>query len=98
VKGEAGQSASTKLQVVLKETLGFFTFTNVCQVLNGYKAGPPEDIAPEKIASLKYASVTSFVVERSCSAYKHILSDKGQSMTPENMEKDSKCVLCTKNP
>jgi hypothetical protein len=47
---------------------------------------PPEDITPEKIPLLEYASVTSWDEERYFSAYKHILSDRRQSITPENME------------
>jgi hypothetical protein len=46
----------------------------------------PEDNAPEKIPLLKYAPVTSCNVEITFSAYKHILSHKRQSITPENME------------
>jgi hypothetical protein len=42
---------------------------------------------PEKITLLKYTPVTSCDTERSFSAYKHILSHKRQSMTPENTEK-----------
>jgi hypothetical protein len=34
VKGEAGESISAELQVVLKRNPGFLTFTSVCQVLN----------------------------------------------------------------
>jgi hypothetical protein len=54
---------------------------------------PPEDIVPEKVSLLKYALVTACEAESSFSAYKHILLDKRQSMTPENMEKYSNCVL-----
>jgi hypothetical protein len=90
VKGEAGESVSTKLQVVLKRNPGFLTFTSVCQVLNGDDADPSEDIAPEKIPLLKYPPVMSCDAEYFFSAFKHILSDKRQSMTPENMEN----ILC----
>jgi hypothetical protein len=62
---------------VLKRNPGFFTFTSVCQVLNADDVDPPEDIAPEKIPLLKYTPVTSCDVERSFSAYKHILLIKG---------------------
>jgi hypothetical protein len=65
VKGEAGESVSTKLQVVLKRNPGFSTFTCVCQVLNGDDVDPPEDIAPEKIPLFKDAPVTSCDVESS---------------------------------
>jgi hypothetical protein len=64
---------------VLKRKSGFFTFTSICLVLNGDNVDPPEDTVPEICTSDSDA-------ERSCSAYKHILSDKGQSMTPEYME------------
>jgi hypothetical protein len=87
VNGEAGESVASKLQAVLKRNPGFSTFTSVCQVLNGDDVFPPEDIAPEKIPLLKYAPVTACDVERSFSAYEHILLDKRQSVTPENMEK-----------
>jgi hypothetical protein len=56
-------------------------------VLNADNLDPLGDIAPEKISLLKYAPVTSCYVKRFFSAYKHILSDKRQSMTPQNMEK-----------
>jgi hypothetical protein len=52
VKGEAGESVSTKLQAVSKRNPGFSTFTSVCQVLNGDDVDSPEDIAPEKISLL----------------------------------------------
>jgi hypothetical protein len=78
VKGEAGESVSTKLQAVLKRNPGFSAFTSVCQVHNGDNVDPPKDIAPEKISFLKYAPVTSCDVERFFSAYKHVLSDKRQ--------------------
>jgi hypothetical protein len=52
VEVETGESASTKLQVVLKRNPGFSTFTSVCQVLNGDDVDPSEDIAPEKIPLL----------------------------------------------
>jgi hypothetical protein len=46
-----------------------------------------DDIASENIPLVKHAPVTSWEVESSFSVYKHILSGKRQSMTPENMEK-----------
>jgi hypothetical protein len=36
---------------------------------------------------LKYATVTSYDVEGTFSAYRHILLDKRQSMTPENTKR-----------
>jgi hypothetical protein len=48
----------------------------VCQVLNAGNVDPLEGIAPEKICSLKYVSVTSFYAERSFSAYKQIPLDE----------------------
>jgi hypothetical protein len=87
VKGEAGESVSTKLQAVLRRNPGFSTFTSVCQVLNGEDVDPPEDIAAEKIPLLNYAPVTSCDVESSFPAYKHILSDEGHPVTSENMER-----------
>jgi hypothetical protein len=59
----------------------------------GDDADPPEGIAPEKTPLLKYAPVTSCDVERYFSAYKHILSDKRQSLTPENYN----CVFFSMN-
>jgi hypothetical protein len=96
VEGEAGESVSTKLQAVLKRNPGFSTFSSVCQVLNGEDLDSHEDIAPEKISLLKYAPVTSCDVERSFSAYKHILSDRRKSMAPPKYGKDSNCVSCIK--
>jgi hypothetical protein len=61
---------------VLNNNAGFSTFTSVCQVLNGDDVDPLEGMDPEKIPLLKYTSVASCNVERSFSAYKHILSDK----------------------
>jgi hypothetical protein len=69
---------------VLKET-GFSTFTICYQILNGDDIDSPEDIAPERIPLLKYVSETSCNVEISISACKHILSDRKQSVAPENM-------------
>jgi hypothetical protein len=89
VKGEAGESVSTKLQVVLKRNPGFFTFTSVCQVLNGDNVDPPEDIAPENTPLLKYPPVTSCFVEGSISTYKHILSDRKTISDPRKYGKDS---------
>jgi hypothetical protein len=63
---------------VLRRNPVFLVSTSVYQVLNNDEADFPVDIAPEEIPLLKYASVTSCDVERSFSAYKHILSDKGQ--------------------
>jgi hypothetical protein len=65
-------------------------------VPNGDDVDPPEVIAPEKMSLLKYSPVTSCDVENSFSAYNHILLDKGQSMTPENMEKIP-IVYCATN-
>jgi hypothetical protein len=48
VKGEAGESVSTKLQAVVKRNPGFSTFTSFYQVLIEDDVNPPEDIAPEK--------------------------------------------------
>jgi hypothetical protein len=97
VKGEAGESVSTKLQAVLRRNPGFSTFTSVCQVFNGDNVDPPEDIAPEKILLLKYRPLTSCDAEKFFSAYKHILSDKTQSVTPENMEKILIVYCASKN-
>jgi hypothetical protein len=85
VKEKAGESVSTKLQPDLKRNPGFSTFTSVCQVLNGADVDPLKT-APEKIPLLKYAPVTSCDEEISLSSCRHILSNKRQSMTPENME------------
>jgi hypothetical protein len=80
----------------VKKKPWIFDIYIVYQVLtrNGHDVDPTEDTAPEKIPFLKYTSVASCDVERSFSAYKHILSDKRQSMTPENMEKIL-IVYCT---
>jgi hypothetical protein len=97
VKGEVGESVSSKLQVVLKRNSVFSTFTNVCKVLNGDDVDPPEDTASEKIPLLKYLPVTSCDVERSFLAYKHILSDKRKSINPENKEKILIVYYASKN-
>jgi hypothetical protein len=47
VKGEAGESVSTKLRVVLNRNPGFQHLPMSCQVLNG-DVDPHEDIAPGK--------------------------------------------------
>jgi hypothetical protein len=64
-----------------------FDIYQYLSVLNGDDIDPPEDIAPEKF------SVKSGDLERASSAYKHILSDKRQSMTPENMEMILICIV-----
>jgi hypothetical protein len=74
-----------KFQAELKRNPGFSAFTSVSQVLNGDDVDLPEDIALEKNPLLKYTPVTSCDLEVSFSAYKHILSGKRQSMTPEDM-------------
>jgi hypothetical protein len=79
VKGEAGESVSTKLHAVLKRNPGISAFASVRYVRNGDDADPPKDIAPAKISLFKCAPVTSCDVERFFLAYKHILSDKRQS-------------------
>jgi hypothetical protein len=66
-------------------------------MLNGDDAELSEDIASEKIPLLRYAPVTSFDVERSFSAYTHILSNKRQSITPENMGKILILYCASKN-
>jgi hypothetical protein len=72
---------------VLRINLGFLTLTSVCQVINGdYVDYLEEDIAPEKILKLKCAPLISCDVERFFSSYKHILSDKRQSVTQENIK------------
>jgi hypothetical protein len=53
VKGEAGESVTTKLQAVLNRNFEFSTITNVCQILNSDDIDSREDIAPEKIPLLK---------------------------------------------
>jgi hypothetical protein len=50
-----------------------------------------------QISLLKYTPVTYCDTERSISAYKHILSDKRQSVTPEIMEKILVCSVRNKN-
>jgi hypothetical protein len=47
VKGDSGESVSTKLQAVPKKIPGFPTFTSVCQALNGDDVEPFEDIVSE---------------------------------------------------
>jgi hypothetical protein len=88
---------SPKLQVVVKRNSGYLIFTSVCQIHNGDGVDPPEDIALEKIPLLKCAPVTPCDVERSFSVYKYILSDKRQSVTPENMEKILLVYCASKN-
>jgi hypothetical protein len=84
--GKGMVNVCTKLQTVLRINFGFLTLTSVCQVINGDYVHCLEDIAPEKILKLKYAPLISCDVERSFSSYKHILSDKRQSVTQENIK------------
>jgi hypothetical protein len=66
---------------------GFLSCTSFCQVLDGDSVDLPEVIAPEKMPFLKYAPVMSCDVERSFSAYKHIISDRRQSVVPQKIWK-----------
>jgi hypothetical protein len=59
----------------------------VSKILDGDNTDPPKDISPGKSNLLKFASVTSFDVEKRLSAYKRILSGRRLSMTTEYMEK-----------
>lgn len=86
IKGKIGNCISKKLSDTLAKNEGFQILSNVAKVLTGDVI---EDltIAPNIISALSNAPITSVDVERSFSAYRHILSDRRQSFLSDNIEK-----------
>nr|CAD7398883.1 unnamed protein product [Timema poppensis] len=69
----------------LKNTLANRNKTMICSSL-WYGNDTHENTSPEKFILMKYVPVTYCDVEKTLSTYKHILSDKRQSMTTERIE------------
>ena len=59
------------------------------------EGNPEEEIGmnPAMIAAMKFAPMTSADVERSFSTYKHVLTEKRTSFTPEHLKKYMICNL-----
>ena len=75
-----------KFQAVMGRIPRYSTLQSVCKIMSGEEDDLP-NFSLEKVHLLKFAPVTSCVVDRSFSAYKRILSDQRLNMTAENMEK-----------
>lgn len=69
----------------LNKNPGLSKIIDIAKVLDGVEV--EIDMAPNMIAALKYAPMTSCDVERSFSIYKNILADNRTSFKPENLEK-----------
>uniref|UniRef100_A0A1I8BS78 Dimer_Tnp_hAT domain-containing protein n=1 Tax=Meloidogyne hapla TaxID=6305 RepID=A0A1I8BS78_MELHA len=96
-KGQIGESVLKKFNNVLEKNPAsdLKILIDVAKVLTG---GESEfDLEPDKIASLKYAPITSVDVERSFSAYKSIITEKRTSLTPENIEIHLICYCENRN-
>ncbi|KAF7632969.1 hypothetical protein Mgra_00007615, partial [Meloidogyne graminicola] len=84
VIGQIGEEVNLRLATVLENNPGLNKLIEISKILAG--AELQIDMAPDMIASFKYAPLTSCDVERSFSTYKNILSDNRQSFTPQNLE------------
>lgn len=80
------QKVNEKLDTVLKNNPGFTKLQAINNILNG-DFSKPVDMDPDTICKFKYAPITSCEVERTFSFYKHVLSDRRQNLTVENLEK-----------
>jgi hypothetical protein len=65
-----------KIKYVINKNNGFQTLCKAAKILNGETVDIHLD--PHIITNLKYAPITSVDVERSCSIFKHVLSDRRQ--------------------
>ena len=85
--GEKGKLVHEKCNKVVQANLDLNKLKNIASVLEGKTNIDIVDMSPMTISCHKYAPVTSVEVERSFSMYKHILSDRRQSLKFENLEK-----------
>lgn len=79
-----------KFEYVLNKNQGFKKLIKINDVIQGIDLDENVDnieLDPNVIVKFKFAPITSCEVERSFSAYKHILSDRRQSFTTDNLEK-----------
>jgi hypothetical protein len=83
--GVVGEAIKNKLNQVLSKNPGLSKMIDVAKVLT--RGGADTEMAPQMVAALKYAPMTSCDVERSFSIYKNILTDNRTKFTPENLEK-----------
>jgi len=83
-RGDVGLIVQHKMTSILEKNPGITRLTEVAKIL----AGEPSDLvmAPDMIAALKYAPMTSCDVERTFSVYKNIFTDRRCSFTEENLE------------
>lgn len=89
VQTETGQAIIQKYKNVISKNPDLETMQRISRLLNeeiDEDEAEPLKYSPAEIAAFKYAPVTTVDVERSFSLHKHILSDKRQSLTPENLE------------
>lgn len=88
--GRAAELVKTKMDFILKKNKGFKTLLKIHRIINGEYENEEEDIdinlTPGKIASFKYAPITSCDVERSFSQYKSILRSNRRSFIFENLK------------
>lgn len=85
VTGLMGQKVNTKLKAVINKNPGLEKIMEAAKIHEGMAGNLELNIT--QTAALKYAPVTSCEVERSFSRYKDIVSNKRQSLSPENIEK-----------
>ncbi len=91
IPGKTGEELSSKLDSVLKKTLGFDHIRTIAGVLSGAATTFPEGMGPGDVAMFKYSPTASMDVERSFSMYKNILSDKRHRLTKESLKKIMLC-------
>uniref|UniRef100_A0A914H6D4 DUF659 domain-containing protein n=1 Tax=Globodera rostochiensis TaxID=31243 RepID=A0A914H6D4_GLORO len=83
-EGDNGRAIKAKLELVLANNPGFAKIIAIAEVLKGGEA--MVEMAPDMMASMRYAPLVSCDVERTFSIYKSVLSDNRQRFTPENLE------------
>ena len=64
----------------------FDTFASVVDALDACEAASILGLTPMELASMKFAPITSIDVEKSFSRLKHILNDRRQKFTFENLK------------
>jgi hypothetical protein len=89
--GELGQQIRSKFSIVVQNNPGLAQMIDIAKVLTGDCGQREIELAPNEIAAMKFAPLTSCDVERSFSIYKNILADNRTSFTPENLEKYIVC-------
>ena len=87
----AGLYKRYKFTLELK-TLKTHVLSSVNKYLQGDSVDLPQEISPEFVSSYKYCSMTSVDVERSFSAYKHILTNRRHKFTRNTWGRSSKAT------